>query len=191
MHYQAPRHGRGARQPRPSFPVVLASATPSIESHVNARSGRYALRALARPLLGRRAAGRGGHRPAPASRPSEGKWLSPVLVEAVTETLAKQAAGAAVPQPPRLRAAHAVPLLRPSHRLPAVHGLAGRAPLPPPAQLPPLRLLAADPGEVPQVRRAGRARRLRPGRRAHRRGGGRALSRGARGAALLRPGARR
>ena len=42
----------------------------------------------------------------------------------------QEAAGAAVPQPPRLRAADAVPLLRPPHRLPAVHGLAGRAPLP-------------------------------------------------------------
>ena len=121
--------------------------------------------------------------------PERGKWLSPVLVEAMHRDARQEAAGAAVPQPPRLRAAHAVPHLRPPHRLPAVHGLAGRAPLPPPAQLPPLRLLAADPGEVPQVRRAGRAGRLRPGRRAHRRGGGRALSRGARGPALLRPGA--
>ena len=116
------------------FPVVLASATPSIESHVNARTGRYAPRRPAGPLLRRRAAG--GRRPSTcaSTRPSEGKWLSPVLVEAVTETLGRQAAGAAVPQPPRLRAADAVPLLRPSHRLPAVHGLAGRAPLSPPAR---------------------------------------------------------
>ena len=99
-------------------------------------------------------------------------------------------ADAAVPQPARLRAADAVPLLRPPHRLPAVHRVAGRAPLPPPAALPPLRLLAAAAGEVPQVRRAGLARCLRSGRRAHRRGGGRALSRRARRAAVVRPGAR-
>ena len=37
-----PRHGGGARAAWASLPVVLASATPSIESHVNARTGRYA-----------------------------------------------------------------------------------------------------------------------------------------------------
>ena len=74
--------------------------------------------------------------------------------------------------------------LRPSLRMPAVHGLAGRASLPPPAQLPPLRLLAAAPRDVPEVRRGGLARRLRPGRRARRRGSGRALSRSARCALL-------
>ena len=72
-----------------------------------------------------------------------------------------QAAGAAVPQPPRLCAADAVPHLRPPHRLPAVHGLAGRAPLPRPAHCHHCGFSLPHPGEVPQVRRAGLARCLR------------------------------
>ena len=71
----------------------------------------------------------------------------------MTETLEKRPADAAVSQPSRLCAADAVPLLRPPPRLPAVHGLAGRASLPQAAQLPPLRLLAAAAREVPEVRR--------------------------------------
>ena len=109
--------------------------------------------------------------------PDKGRWLAPPLVERHGRDAGRGPAGAALSQPPRLRAAHAVPLLRPSLRLPAVHGLAGRAPLPQPPQLPPLRLLAAAAGEVPQVRRRRLAGRLRPRRRAHRRGGGGALPR--------------
>ena len=40
MHYQA-RDMAVVRANLGKFPVVLSSATPSIESHVNARSGRY------------------------------------------------------------------------------------------------------------------------------------------------------
>jgi len=72
------------------FPVVLSSATPSIESHVNARTGRY--RHVVLP-------GRFSGAALPdvtaidlrENPPERGKWLSPALVEAVTETLeAKQ-----------------------------------------------------------------------------------------------------
>ena len=66
VHYQA-RDMAVVRGSLGKFPVVLASATPSIESHVNARTGRYALRRAARPLLRRRAARGRDHRPAPAS----------------------------------------------------------------------------------------------------------------------------
>jgi primosomal protein N' (replication factor Y) len=70
------------------IPVVLASATPSIESHVNARTGRY--RHVVLP-------GRFSGVEMPevsaidlrANAPERGKWLSPVLVDAVTETLEK------------------------------------------------------------------------------------------------------
>lgn len=68
--------------------VVLASATPSIESHVNARTGRY--RHLILP--GRFS---GVEMPEVTAidlrkdPPERGKWLSPPLVEAVTETLGK------------------------------------------------------------------------------------------------------
>ena len=68
--------------------VVLASATPSIESHVNARNGRY--RHLVLP-------GRFSGMELPEitpidlrkNPPERGKWLAPPLVEAVTETLAR------------------------------------------------------------------------------------------------------
>ena len=174
VHYQARDMARGARQPR----QASRSSSPRRRRRSRATSmpapGRYATSSCPAAT------------PAPSCPtctaidlrqhpPDKGKWLSPVLVEAVAETLADEAAGAAVPQPPRLRAADAVPLLRPPHRMPAVHGVAGRAPLPRQAALPPLRLLAADAGEVPQVRRAGLARRLRAGRGARRRGGGGAL----------------
>jgi primosomal protein N' (replication factor Y) len=69
--------------------IVLASATPSIESHVNARNGRY--RHLVLP-------GRfhGAELPEITAvdlrktPPDKGKWLAPPLVEAVNETLASK-----------------------------------------------------------------------------------------------------
>jgi primosomal protein N' (replication factor Y) len=69
------------------FPVVLVSATPSLESHVNARTGRYGYV----HLPGRYS---GAELPQVTAidlrqhPPERGKWLSPILVEAVTETLA-------------------------------------------------------------------------------------------------------
>jgi primosomal protein N' (replication factor Y) len=69
-------------------PVVLSSATPSIESLVNAEQGRYRHIRLAQRYL---AAGL----PAIAAidmradPPERGKWLSPVLVEAIAETLGR------------------------------------------------------------------------------------------------------
>ncbi|MGH6816063.1 MAG: primosomal protein N' [Hyphomicrobiaceae bacterium] len=87
VHYQ----GRDMAVVRGSigkFPVVLASATPSIESHVNARTGRY--RHLVLPARYLNAAlpeiAAIDLRKAP---PERGKWLSPVLIEAMTETLAR------------------------------------------------------------------------------------------------------
>jgi primosomal protein N' (replication factor Y) len=68
-------------------PVVLASATPSIETRVNAARGRYARLVLPE---------RFGGRPLPAitavdltkTPAPRGRWLSPPLVAAVRETLA-------------------------------------------------------------------------------------------------------
>ncbi len=69
--------------------VVLASATPSIESHVNARSGRY--RHL---ILPGRYTGVDLPEITPidlrTSPPEKGRWLSPVLVNAMAETMAKR-----------------------------------------------------------------------------------------------------
>ncbi len=69
-------------------PVVLSSATPSIESLVNAEQGRYRhirletrYKAAALPAL--------AAIDMRAALPERGRWLSPVLVEAVGETLAR------------------------------------------------------------------------------------------------------
>jgi primosomal protein N' (replication factor Y) len=70
-----------------SAPVVLASATPSLESVVNVRTGRYG----EVHLPGRH----GGHQLATLSAvdmrrdpPARGRWLSPPVVEAMKTTLA-------------------------------------------------------------------------------------------------------
>ena len=87
VHYQA-RDMAVVRGSLAKHAVVLASATPSIESHVNARSGRYGYVALP----GRYS---GAQLPDVVTvdlrqhPPERGKWLSPVLVAAMTETLAK------------------------------------------------------------------------------------------------------
>ena len=86
VHYQ----GRDMAVVRASLAkaaVVLASATPSVESHVNARTGRY--RHLVLP-------GRFSGIELPEvcpidlrkSPPERGKWLAPPLVAAMAETLA-------------------------------------------------------------------------------------------------------
>ena len=70
------------------IPVVLSSATPSIESLVNASQGRYrhirlGLRYKAAALPKIAAIDMRSH------PPERGKWLSPLLVDAVGETLAR------------------------------------------------------------------------------------------------------
>ena len=157
-------------------PVVLASATPSIESRVNAERGRYRHVAPAGALRRPRAAGDRRDRPAHGRRPPRGRWLVAARSSRRSrETLARGRAGAALPQPPRLRAADAVPRLRPPLPVPELLGLAGRAPLPPRARLPPLRPCRAPARACPACGAADALARLRPGRRAHRRGGRRAL----------------
>jgi primosomal protein N' (replication factor Y) len=87
VHYQARDMGV-VRASLGKIPIVLASATPSIETHVNARTGRYRHLVLPGRFSGvelpevsaidlRRA------------QPDRGRWLAPPLVEAVTETLAQ------------------------------------------------------------------------------------------------------
>jgi primosomal protein N' (replication factor Y) len=70
-----------------ALPVVLSSATPSIETHVNARTGRY--RSVTLP--GRWAGAELPDVVAVDMRktpPEPGRWLAPTLVSAVEETLA-------------------------------------------------------------------------------------------------------
>ena len=101
-----------------------------------------------------RAAGAGGHRAARRRR-----------------------AVAAVPQPPRLCAADALPGLRPAGRLRRLRRAHGRAPLPQAAGLPPVRRDQADPDGLPVLQGRGPDDRARPRRRAARRGGGGAVAR--------------
>ncbi len=87
VHYQA-RDMAVVRANLGGIAVVLASATPSIESHVNARNQRY--RHVVLP--GRFS---GVEMPEISAidlrrdPPEKGKWLSPPIVEAVEETLQK------------------------------------------------------------------------------------------------------
>ncbi len=76
-----------ARGARGGFPVVLASATPSLETVVNVDQGRYDIVRLSSRFGGARL---------PAIRtadmrlepPAPGSWLSPPLIEGVEEALA-------------------------------------------------------------------------------------------------------
>ncbi|MGL4445221.1 MAG: primosomal protein N', partial [Alsobacter sp.] len=85
VHYNA-RDMAVVRGQIEGAPVVLASATPSIESRVNAKRGRY------RHL---RLDSRFGGRALPSiaaidmrvDAPERGRWLSPRLAQAVTQTL--------------------------------------------------------------------------------------------------------
>lgn len=88
VHYQA-RDMSVVRGSLGKFPVILASATPAIESHVNARTGRY--RHVILP--GRYS---GAELPQLAAidlrveQPDKGRWLAPRLVAAIAETMEKK-----------------------------------------------------------------------------------------------------
>ena len=71
--------------------------------------------------------------------PERGRFLAPPLIEAMRRDAGARRAGDAVPQPPRLRAADAVPALRAPDGLPELHRLAGGAPRAQLAAMPPLR----------------------------------------------------
>ena len=68
------------------IPVVLCSATPSIESHVNATQGRYGHVHLPERYAGAALPGISAV-DLRQSPPEPGRWLSPVLADAVANTL--------------------------------------------------------------------------------------------------------
>ena len=156
--------------------VVLASATPSLESWANAAAGKYARLDLPE---------RFGVAELPEMRaidlradpPEPGRWISEPLAAAVDRAPRRRRAGAPVPQPPRLRAADHLPRLRPPGRLRRLRRAHGRAPLPQAAGLPPVRRDQADPHRLPGLQGRGPDDRARPRRRAPRRGGRGALAR--------------
>jgi primosomal protein N' (replication factor Y) len=87
-----------ARETR--IPIVLASATPSVETVVNAKRGRYAHLKLPERFGGQ-------HLPAVEAidlrreGPPRGRFISPRLAKREDRARARRA-GAAVPQSPRL-----------------------------------------------------------------------------------------
>lgn len=87
VHYQA-RDMSVVRANIGKFPIVLASATPSIESHVNARTGRYRHVHLPGRFSGTELPEITGI-DLKQNPPEKGRWLSPVLVGAIAETMAR------------------------------------------------------------------------------------------------------
>ncbi|MFN3960857.1 MAG: primosomal protein N' [Parvularculaceae bacterium] len=84
--YQA-RDMAVARGARAQFPVILASATPSLESVVNVEQGRYGLVRL-EARFGKAALPRIALVDLRRDPPEEGRWLSPPLVAGVNARLA-------------------------------------------------------------------------------------------------------
>ena len=169
------------------IPIVLASATPSVETEVNARRGRYTHAASAGAV--RRPASAVGRSDRSAARRAAARALHLAAARRSGEDRARaRRAGAAVPQSPRLRAADVVQRLRPPHGLPELRRLAGRSSLQAAAGLPPLRLLDAAAGAMPEVRGERQLRRGRARRRAAGAGGGGAVSRRAHPRAVQRSG---
>ena len=126
------------------IPIVLASATPSVETEVNARKGRYQ-----RIVLPSRFGGQ--HMPhieaidLRREAPPRGRFISPTTRRADPFCGGTARAGVVVPQPPRLCAVDVMPRLRASLCLHHLRCLAGRPPLSPAARLSSLRLLDAAP----------------------------------------------
>ena len=124
-----PYHGRDmaiVRAQLESIPIILASATPSLETLYNVEQGRYQSYPL--PL-------RHGSAVLPKIRmidltrdmPERGSFLAPSLLGAMTETLGRGEQVALFFEPPRLCPLDPVPRLRPSIPVSILYDLVGRA----------------------------------------------------------------
>ncbi len=131
-------------------PVVLASATPSLETYVNASSGRYnwlklnsrhgaAVMPTIKLIDLRREKVEAGHLDLAAAARCD------------PDQPRQSRTGHAVPQPARLCPADAVRRLRAQDGVRELLGLAGRASLSPPPRLPSLRLRHADAEGLPRM----------------------------------------
>ena len=152
------------------IPIVLVSATPSLETVVNVARGRYQRVALPR----RHAAAE-----LPAVRLIDLRARAD-RARAVSGAAARcrarcdvrgRRAGAAFPQPAGLRAADFVPGLRPSLSMPELHRLARRAPLYRAAAVSSLRPCRGGAGMLPGMPCGRRSGAVRAGGRAPARGG--------------------
>ena len=166
VHYHA-RDMAVVRGHIAKIPIVLSSATPSVESEANARRGRYQRLALPERFGGQRLPSIEAIDLRAAS-PPRGRFISPVLAGEVKTALERHEQALLFLNrrgyaPLTLCRDLRLPLL-----LPALRRLAGRSPLSQAARLPPLRLRHAASGELPEMQRAGFLRCLRSRRRAAR-----------------------
>ena len=160
----------------PKFRSCWRPATPSVETEVNARKGRYQRVALPSRFGGQ-------HMPhiEAIDLRREAAGARPLHLAAARRADPDRdraaRAGAVVPQSPRLCAADIMPGLRASFRLHDLRRLAGRSPLSPAPGLPPLRLLDAASAYLSALRGGRIAGRGRPRRRAPAGGGRRSCFR--------------
>ncbi len=145
-----PRHGGGAR------PVLLGAGGAGVRHAVAGDAGQRRGRPLppAHPAdaAWRGGAARGGRDRHAGDAAGAGALPRPAADRGDPRHAGARRAGDAVPQPPRLRAADAVPALRAPDAVPELHRLAGGAPRPARAAMPPLRPHRADPGGMPGLR---------------------------------------
>ncbi len=133
------------------IPIVLVSATPSLETVVNVEQGRYSVLHLPDRHGGAQLPAISHHRFAPRSAAAPRLALAG-LARCRDADSGGGRAGDAVPQSPRLRAADPVPRLRPSPAMPELHRLAGRASPGRTAAMPSLRLFRAAAAQMPGLR---------------------------------------
>ena len=119
------RHG-GACAPRSRIPLVLVSATPSLETVVNMGSA-VTRRCMLPDRHAKRRRRRSNSIDMRRERPRASGFCRPAGRGG--RNPGGRRAGAVFPEPPRLCAAHPLPGVRPSHAVSELHRLAGRAPL--------------------------------------------------------------
>ncbi len=151
VHYHA-RDMAIVRAHLGKIPVVLASATPSVETESNARRGRYKRLAQLPERFG------GQHLPhiEAIDLRTEGpprNQLHRAKARRSREVRAgEEGAGASLPQSSGLCSADALPHLRLSARVSELRFLAGRSPVQAPPRLSPLRLLDAAARDLSAMR---------------------------------------
>ena len=151
-----PATWRWCRARLSAAPAVLVSATPSLETLTNVEAGRYRHLTLD-------ARHGGASLPHVATvdlrehQPPRGRFLAEPLVGAVHDTIARGEQAMLFLNRRGYAAADAMPPLRPPHAMPELHRLAGGAPRPQAAGLPPLRPHRGDPAHLPGLRRRGHA----------------------------------
>ena len=156
------------------FPVVLSSATPSLETLVNVDRGRYRHVTL-KDRHGRPELPRIDLIDMRQAKLEKGAWISPALDEAVKAALDAGEQALLFLNRRGFAPLDLVPHVRLPHRVPQLFGGPGRASLPPPDAVPSLWAYPADPAGVPELRRRRHAHPLRAGHRAARRRGGHPL----------------